>query len=167
MRVFWGVETSAALHFTPPSTRKVADSATPELYAGDVFVVQLEGVLEADLYEFMFPFPAERHLSDAEVLRSARDTARDTAPRKFTLAEGDVLYVPRGCSIDMRTTKQFSLHVILTISTHLHTLDMGIASGVRALRMPDAHNLLDEGLGDDHDLPPSTTPRGLICSRRL
>jgi ribosomal protein L16 Arg81 hydroxylase len=101
----------ANLYFTPPRAR----GFLPHYDTHDVFVVQLEGTKAWRLRESRVRLPIPEQKETAE---TGRPVKRGRVILEPVLRAGDVLYIPRGCVHEARTTGRSSLH--LTIGVHAH-----------------------------------------------
>lgn len=154
LSAFWLVQVTASLHLSPPRASKYADKHAPQIYAGDVFLVQLDGQQSVRLFPDLFPFPAARHLADLDVQAVVQDTLQEhKGPDTLVMEPGDVLYVPRGSGVDALPTGPLSLHVALEVATHTSSLDDGIRAALDAVREPMPDNPLYAPLEEDTALP--------------
>lgn len=127
LRSFWSVPLSTTFMFHPTLTATQASPA-PEIYANDIFLVTLHGVAKAHLYTDCFPFPSQHHVESSHILQTAHDDL--AMPQVIDLYEGDVLYLPRGTGIDIRTTNSMALFIRFEIHTSQRQIVDGILKAV-------------------------------------
>lgn len=127
LRSFWAVPLSTTFVFHPTLTATQASPA-PAMYASDIFLVTLHGAAKAHLYTDYFPFPSQHHVESSHILQAAHD--RLPSPQVINLYEGDVLYLPRGTGIDIRTTNSMALFIRFEIHTSQRQIVDGILKGV-------------------------------------
>ena len=128
-----GCRAQANLYLSPPGAAAFA----PHYDTHDVLVLQAHGEKEWTLFEGPAPVPSTRRF-DPDVDRCGR------AVETFTLAAGDVCYVPRGLMHRAAATTGASLHV--TVGLHwVTTLDVLTAQ-------------LERAGGQRHDLQRSLPP---------
>lgn len=126
---FWMVPVTASLHFMPAKTNQV-DEKAPVFHASDVFIVQLDGEQHASLYPGAFEAPFLEHTLSSDI---RADVVRDldtTKAENVTIAEGDMLYVPRGYAVDMRTSRKISLYLKLSVETHACVILDGLSEAI-------------------------------------
>lgn len=133
VEAFWQKEVTASLTFAPPAGR-AGESTWGEADEGDRFVVQLDG---AQVVDVAF-------------------TDEESRPKGYELAEGDVLYIPRGSRARFVPDRNLvSLHVSLRIGQ-----GPALAEAVVAAVQEVASPLLDERLSPDA----TSTWRGLLAA---
>lgn len=140
---FWLVDVTASLHLAPPRPSKKPAYHVPQVFAEDVFLVQLDGEQQVHVFEHLFPYPAPRHIDHPDVQAAVRDALKSHGtPVTIVLEPGDMLYVPRGTAIDTVPMNPLSLHVSINIATHTSTVDRGIRAVFDAVRDPFPDNPL-------------------------
>lgn len=154
LSAFWLVEVTSSLHLSPPRASKDTAKHAPQLYAADVFLIQLDGQQTVRLFPELFPYPAARHVADPDVQAAVQDALQEhKGPDTLVMVPGDVVYVPRGTGVDTVPTGPLSLHVALEIATHTSSLDNGIRAALDAVREPMPDNPLYALLESDTALP--------------
>lgn len=123
LRYFWSIPLSTTFLFHPPLTA-TQPSPAPEISDSDVFLVALHGFAVVSLFADYFPFPSEHHIDSDAINHAAHDNL--APPQVVNMHEGDVLYVPRGTGVDIRTTNSLALFIRFEI----HTCQRQLADGL-------------------------------------
>lgn len=126
LRTFWRVPTTATLNFAPQTPPTITHPC-PVILPSHTFLVLLDGTHNVTIYPHLFPHPFPQHVHAESVLRAAHN--RLPQPIRITLHEGDVLYLPAGHGIDVRTITPISLYITFDVHTHFST----VLHAVRAL----------------------------------
>lgn len=119
LRTFWMVPTSALLSFHPPGTIHHPLPA-PSISASELFVICIEGTASAFTKDEFFEFPLPYHVNSESIHSASMRNDNGNTQKNWTMHEGDVLYIPRGSSYDIRTPAS-SLAIFLYV--HVHTED--------------------------------------------
>lgn len=127
LRSFWSVPVSTTFVFHPTLTA-TQKSPAPEIFDSEIFLVTLHGVAKAHLYTDVFPFPSRHHIDSRTIRQVAHNNL--TLSRTINLHEGDVLYLPRGTGIDVRTSDSMALFIRFEIQTSKRQLMDGILKAV-------------------------------------
>lgn len=117
LRNFWMVPTSALLSFHPPGTIHHPLPA-PSISASELFIICIEGTASAFTRDDFFEFPLPYHVNSESIHSASTRNDNDNTQKNWTMHEGDVLYIPRGSSYDIRTPAS-SLAIFLYV--HIHT----------------------------------------------
>lgn len=123
LRHFWTVPVSSTLSFHPPATDMQPEPA-PSIFAGDQLIVIIHGNATANLYTDYFPFPSSHHIENPSIQKASYESK--AKPKSIDIDEGDVLYVPRGTAVDIRTKDSLALIVTFEIHTHQRMLFHGV-----------------------------------------
>lgn len=142
LRAFWMVGVSADMGFVPGSAVK----AEVKIFAEDTFYVVMEGTLDVILYEELFLFPTRRHVEDESFAETVRGKLGEVKGTVVETGEGDVLYVPRGCGIEIRGTANVNLYIILKVNTEESCVADGIVATMKAVRERALESPLDKRL---------------------
>lgn len=98
-----GHGTSADAFVTPPRSQ----CWDPHYDTADIFVLQIDGTKEWNVWDRAVPVPLPTHCPDQHA------TTGD--PQTIVMQPGDVLYVPRGCPHAASTADEPSVHVTISI----------------------------------------------------
>lgn len=142
---FWMVPVTSSLHFTPAKTNQVREKA-PIFHASDAFLVQLDGEQEISLYPNAFDAPFLEHTLNAAIRAEVTRGLADAEPENVTLAEGDVLYIPRGYASDIRTSNKISLAVKFSVATYACVIVDALSEIISRAEE------LDAGFGEENPL---------------
>lgn len=127
LRTFWTVSVSTSFLFHPPQTVTHPFPA-PIIDANDIFLVSLHGDSSIHLYHDYFPSPSLHHVDSIAIHQAAQEHL--PSPKIIHMDEGDVLYIPRGMAVDIRTTESMALFISFEIHTHERQVVDGISYAV-------------------------------------
>ena len=145
LQAFFAVNVTSNLHMLPPKTRSLTTQPAIEVSASDRFLVILDGEVDANVHPEAFPLPNKIHEEDENVLNVARVASQESKGKKvFKLDEGDVLYVPRGAGLDVRTYEGIAMMAEFSIATHEIDLTRGVLTAVEVSRATMEDCPLDE-----------------------
>lgn len=131
LRDFWAVPVSSTFSFHPLDTY-VQPAPAPSIYAGDLFVVIIHGNADARLYGDYFPFPCLHHIDSPAIHEVSYKSI--TSSKTINIDEGDVLYVPRGTALDIRTRDSPALIVSFEVRTDQRMLFHGVLRSIDIVR---------------------------------
>lgn len=138
LRAFWMVGVSADMDFIPGSAMK----ADVRMFAEDVFFVVMEGTLDVVLYEDLSLFPARRHIKNEKFVEDAKRKLGGVKGGAAEIGEGDVLYVPRGCGIEIRGANDVNLYTVFKVRSEESMVANGIVATMNAAKERDIGNPL-------------------------
>lgn len=130
LRAFWVVSVSADMEFIPGSAMKTQ----VRILAEDSFFVVMEGAVAIVLYEDFFPFPTQKHIRDESIVENAKEGLGGIEGKPVEVREGDVLYVPRGCGIEIRGTGKVNLYTVFKVKTEESILADGIVGTMKSVK---------------------------------
>ncbi|HEY4455636.1 MAG TPA: cupin domain-containing protein [Pseudonocardiaceae bacterium] len=132
------------VYLTPPGSRGLV----PHFDTHDVLVLQVSGTKDWRLYDSPYPLPV--HGQSYAEFRPADGPGAPT--ETFTLAPGDVLYMPRGCVHDASSAEVASLHLTIGILPVLWTSVIADAVQQRSREDERFRRALTPGFVDDAEL---------------
>lgn len=148
LRSFWAVPVSTMFSFNPPETILQAKPA-PTIHASDLFLVVLRGSAQVSLYDDYFPSPCSHHIENPSIQSMVYEKCRQP-PTNIDVDEGDVLYIPRGVAVDIRTTHSPALILQFEVHTHQRLVFHGLLKAIEMTRR--SADLLDQAVYMDDEL---------------